>query len=49
MVKADLISSGKFDEITRLTKEAVATMLGFDFAHIPAHKHYSGLTELEWE
>ncbi len=34
MVKADLISSGKFDEITRLTKEAVATMLGFEFAHL---------------
>lgn len=34
MVKADLISSGKFDEITRLTKEAVATMLGFEFMHL---------------
>lgn len=34
MVKADLISSGNFEEITRLTKEAVATMLGFEFAHL---------------
>jgi 2-dehydro-3-deoxyphosphogluconate aldolase/(4S)-4-hydroxy-2-oxoglutarate aldolase len=34
MVKADLISSGNFDEITRLTKEVIATMLGFEFAHL---------------
>ncbi len=34
MVKADLISSGNFSEITRLTKEAVAIMLGFEFAHL---------------
>lgn len=34
MVKAELISSGNFDDITRLTKEAVATMLGFEFAHL---------------
>ncbi|GAI37752.1 unnamed protein product, partial [marine sediment metagenome] len=34
MVKANLISSGNFDEITRLTKEAVSTMLGFEFAHL---------------
>ena len=34
MVKADLISSGNFDEITRLTKEAVSIMLGFEFAHL---------------
>ena len=34
MVKADLISSGNFNEITRLTKEAVAIMLGFEFAHL---------------
>ena len=34
MVKADLISSEKFDEITRLTREAVSTMLGFEFAHL---------------
>jgi len=34
MVKAELISSGNFAEITRLTKEAVSTMLGFEFTHL---------------
>lgn len=34
MVKADLISSRKFDEITRLTREAVSRMLGFEFGHL---------------
>ena len=34
MVKADIISSGRFDEITRLTKEAISAMLGFEFAHL---------------
>jgi 2-dehydro-3-deoxyphosphogluconate aldolase/(4S)-4-hydroxy-2-oxoglutarate aldolase len=34
MVKADLISSQQFDEITKLTKEAMATMLGFEFVHL---------------
>jgi len=34
MVKADLISSGNFNEITRITKEAISTMLGFEFAHL---------------
>ena len=34
MVNADLISSGNFAEITRLTKEAISTMLGFEFAHL---------------
>jgi 2-dehydro-3-deoxyphosphogluconate aldolase/(4S)-4-hydroxy-2-oxoglutarate aldolase len=34
MVKTDLISSGNFAEIIRLTKEAVSTMLGFEFAHL---------------
>ena len=34
MVKPDLISSDNFAEITRLTREAVSTMLGFEFAHI---------------
>jgi 2-dehydro-3-deoxyphosphogluconate aldolase/(4S)-4-hydroxy-2-oxoglutarate aldolase len=34
MVKADLISSGQFDEITRLTREAVSTMLGFEFRQL---------------
>jgi len=34
MVKPQLISSGNFAEITRLTREAVSTMLGFEFAHL---------------
>jgi 2-dehydro-3-deoxyphosphogluconate aldolase/(4S)-4-hydroxy-2-oxoglutarate aldolase len=34
MVKPELISSGDFAEITRLTKEAVSTMLGFEFSHL---------------
>jgi len=34
MVKEDFIKNGKFDEITRLTAEAVVGMLGFDLAHI---------------
>lgn len=34
MVKGDLIKAGNFEEITRLTKEAVTNMLGFDLAHI---------------
>ena len=34
MVKASLISSDNFDEITRLTKEAISIMLGFEFAHL---------------
>jgi len=34
MVKPGLISSGNFTEITRLTREAISTMLGFEFAHL---------------
>lgn len=34
MVSQDLISSGNFDEITRLTKEAVGIMLGFEIGHV---------------
>ena len=34
MVKAELISSGRFEEITRLTRKAVAAMLGFELAHL---------------
>ncbi len=34
MVKADLIAAGKFDEIKALVREAVDTMLGFEFRHI---------------
>ncbi len=34
MVKPDMISSGKFDEITKITKEAVLNMLGFELMHL---------------
>lgn len=34
MVKDDLIKAGEFDKITELCKEAVATMLGFEVAHV---------------
>ena len=34
MVKDSLIREGRFDEITRLTREAVLTMLGFTLRHI---------------
>ena len=34
MVKDTLINEGRFDEIERLTKEAVASMLGFKLAHV---------------
>jgi 2-dehydro-3-deoxyphosphogluconate aldolase/(4S)-4-hydroxy-2-oxoglutarate aldolase len=34
MVKAGLINEGRFDEITRLTQEAVNTMLGFRLSHL---------------
>lgn len=34
MVSGELINSGNFDEITRLTREAVTTMLGFELRHI---------------
>jgi 2-dehydro-3-deoxyphosphogluconate aldolase/(4S)-4-hydroxy-2-oxoglutarate aldolase len=34
MVKADFINEGRFDEIARLAKEAVHTMLGFRLSHL---------------
>lgn len=34
MVKSDLIAAEKFDEIERITREAVLTMLGFGLAHV---------------
>lgn len=34
MVKKDLIDAGKFDEIEKLTREAVDAMLGFELGHI---------------
>ena len=43
MVKDNLISSGNFDEITRLTKEAISTMLGFEFAHLGINEENNDL------
>ena len=34
MVKTELISAGKFEEITALTREAVRILLGFELAHV---------------
>lgn len=34
MVKKELVAAGKFDEIERLTREAVETMLGFELKHV---------------
>ena len=34
MVSSDLINGGQFDEIKRLTREAVNTMLGFEIKHV---------------
>ena len=34
MVKAELINEGRFEEISRLTKEAINAMLGFRLAHL---------------
>lgn len=34
MVPSDIISTGNFEEITRLTKETVLKMLGFELGHI---------------
>lgn len=34
MVKPDLIAAKRFDEITRLCKEAIGLVLGFEFAHL---------------
>lgn len=34
MVSGDLVKAGKFDEITRLTKEALMTMFGFELRHV---------------
>lgn len=34
MVSGDLINAGNFDEIRRLTREAVNTMLGFEIRHV---------------
>ena len=34
MVKSDLINQGKWEEITRLSKEAISVVHGFAFAHV---------------
>jgi 2-dehydro-3-deoxyphosphogluconate aldolase/(4S)-4-hydroxy-2-oxoglutarate aldolase len=34
MVKPELISAGKYDEVTRLCREAVITSLGFELRHL---------------
>jgi 2-dehydro-3-deoxyphosphogluconate aldolase / (4S)-4-hydroxy-2-oxoglutarate aldolase len=34
MVKTELITAKKFDEITKLTKEAIQTLLGFQLGHL---------------
>ena len=34
MVKPELISAGRFDEIERMTRQAVHTMLGFRLDHV---------------
>jgi 2-dehydro-3-deoxyphosphogluconate aldolase/(4S)-4-hydroxy-2-oxoglutarate aldolase len=34
MVKTELISAGKFEEITALTKEALRILLGFELSHV---------------
>jgi len=34
MVKSDLIRDARFEEIARITREAVLTMLGFSLAHV---------------
>jgi 2-dehydro-3-deoxyphosphogluconate aldolase/(4S)-4-hydroxy-2-oxoglutarate aldolase len=34
MVKSDLIATKRFDEITRLCKEAINLVLGFEFVHL---------------
>ncbi len=41
MVKTDLISAGKFEEITRLTAEAVRVLLGFALAHVGLNEETS--------
>ena len=42
MVKTEFISSGNFAEITRLTKEAISIMLGFEFAHLGINEENRG-------
>jgi len=41
MVKTELISAGKFEEITRRTREAVRVLLGFALAHVGINEESS--------
>jgi 2-dehydro-3-deoxyphosphogluconate aldolase / (4S)-4-hydroxy-2-oxoglutarate aldolase len=41
MVKGELISAGKFEEITALTREAVRLLLGFELAHVGLNEENS--------
>jgi 2-dehydro-3-deoxyphosphogluconate aldolase/(4S)-4-hydroxy-2-oxoglutarate aldolase len=41
MVKGELISAGRFDEITALTREAVRLLLGFALAHVGLNEETS--------
>ena len=42
MVKGDLVAAGKFDEIEKLTREAVQSMLGFELAHVGINANSDG-------
>ena len=45
MVSGDLIKAGNFDEIKRLTREAVNTMLGFELRHVGINATSEGEAE----
>ena len=45
MVSGDLIKAGNFDEIKRLTREAVNTMLGFELKHVGINATSEGEAE----
>ena len=42
MVKTELISAGKFEEITRLVREAIRILLGFELAHVGLNEEDTG-------
>ena len=45
MVSGDLVKAGNFDEIKRLTREAVNTMLGFELKHVGINATSEGEAE----
>ena len=45
MVKKDLIEGEKWDEITRICKDAVKTMLGFELGHVGINCQDAGQAE----